>query len=141
MLIYQVACPRPPSASQHQRPAAGALASRRKDVADGLRLLWQNKAIRYGSALMAAANLAGSIVEADLIFLIVKAESLPKIVVGVIFGAQGLGAVIGATMSARLASRYPAGRLLTYGMGGSAAATLLPALAPHWWVIAACWRA
>ncbi len=138
ILIYQIACPRPPSASQRQRAAGCELAGRRKDLADGLRLLWQNKAIRYGSALMAAANLAGSIVEADLIFLIVKAESLPKIAVGVIFGAQGLGSVVGAAVSARLASRYPAGRLLTYGMGGSAAVTLLPALAPTWWVITAC---
>lgn len=138
ILIYQVACPRPPPASQRQRPAAGALAGRRKDLTDGMRLLWENKAIRYGSALMAVANLAGSIVEADLIFLVVKAENLPKIAVGVIFGAQGLGSVVGATVSARLANRYPVGRLLTYGMGGSAAATLLPALAPHWWVITAC---
>ncbi len=108
ILIYQVAYPRPHSASQLQCPAAGTLASRRKDVTDGLRLLWQNKPIRYGSALMAAANLAGSIVEADLIFLIVKTEHLPKIAVGLIFGAQGLGSVIGAILSARLASRFPA---------------------------------
>lgn len=138
ILIYQGAYPGPPSSSQRPRPAVRALASRRKDVTDGLRLLWQNKPIRYGSALIAAANLAGSVVEADLIFLIVKAEGLPKIAVGAIFGAQGLGSVIGATVSARLATRYPAGRLLTYGMGGSAAATLLPALAPRWWVITAC---
>jgi len=142
LLIYQVACPRPSPGSRRrpdENPAAGALASVRKDVADGIRLLWQNKAIRYGSALMAVANLAGSIVEADLIFLVVKAESLPKIVVGVIFGAQGLGCVVGAALSPRLARRYPAGRLLTCGLGGSAVATLLPALAPHWWAITACW--
>ena len=138
-LICQVAYRRPPLASQHHRPAAGALGGLRNDLADGMRLLWQNKAIRYGSTLMTAANLAGSIVEADLIFLVVKTESLPKIAVGVIFAAQGLGSVVGAVVSARIASRYPAGRLLLYGMGGSAAITLLPALAPHWWVITVCW--
>lgn len=138
ILIYQVAYPGPPSAAQ-RHPAAGAMTGLRKDLADGMRLLWQNKPIRYGSALMAGANLAGSIVEADLIFLVVKAEHLPKIAVGIIFGAQGLGSVVGAAVSARLASRYPVGRLLTCGMGGSAVATLLPALAPQWYVIAACW--
>lgn len=141
MLVYQIVYVHRPSASPGPSPAAGALAGVRRDFTDGMRLLWQNKAIRYGSGLMAAANLAGSIVEANLIFLVVKVEDLPKIVFGVIFGAQGLGSVVGAVLATRLVGRYPAGRLLVYGMGGSAVATLLPALAPHWWVITACWGA
>lgn len=139
ILIYQIAYIHRPAVSQRPAPAAGALGGVRRDFTEGMRLLWQNKAIRYGTGLMAAANLAGSIVEANLIFLVVKAEGLPKIVFGVIFGAQGLGSVVGAMLAARLVGRYPAGRLLVYGMGGSAVATLLPALAPHWWVLTACW--
>lgn len=139
MIVYQIACVRKPSASPGPSPAAGAMAGLRRDFADGMRLLWRNKAIRYGSGLMAVANLAGSIVEADLIFLVVKVEGLPKIVFGVIFGAQGLGSVVGAMLATRLVGRYPVGRLLVYGMGLSAVATLLPALAPRWWMMTICW--
>jgi Na+/melibiose symporter-like transporter len=139
MLVYQIAYVRRPSASPYPGPAAGALVGMRRDFADGMRLLWRNKAIRYGSGLMAVANLAGSIVEANLIFLVVKVEGLPKIVFGVIFGAQGLGSVVGAMLATRLVGRYPAGRLLVSGMGVSAVATLLPALAPRWWMMTLCW--
>lgn len=138
-LVYQIVYARRPSASPPPGPAPGALTGLRRDFADGMRLLWRNKAIRYGSGLMAAANLAGSIVEANLIFLVVQVEGLPKIVFGVIFGAQGLGSVVGAMLATRLTSRYPAGRLLVSGMGVSAVATLLPALAPRWWVMTICW--
>jgi MFS family permease len=139
ILIYQLAYIHRPAVSQGTAPAATTLGGVRRDFAEGIRLLWQNKAIRYGTGLMAVANLAGSIIEANLIFLVVRTEGLPKIVFGVIFGAQGLGAVVGAIFATRLAGRYPTGRLLVYGMGGSAAAMLLPALAPHWWMmIASC---
>lgn len=140
MLIYQIASARRP-ADQIPARVAGMLRGVPRDFIDGLRLLWQNKAIRYGTGLMAAANLAGSIVEANLIFLVVKAENLPKIVFGVIFAAQGLGSVVGAMLAGRLVSRYSAGRLLVCGMGSSAVATLLPAIDPRWWVITACWAA
>jgi len=139
ILIYQIAYIRGPAVSQDPARAAGALGGVRRDFTEGMRLLWQNKTIRYGTGLMAAANLAGSVVEANLIFLVVKAEGLPKIVFGVIFGAQGLGSMAGAMLAVRLAGRYPAGRLLVSGMGISAVATLLPALAPHWWMMTACW--
>jgi MFS family permease len=139
MLIYQLAYVHRPAVSQGTAPAAAALGGVRRDFAEGIRLLWQNKAIRYGTGLMSAANFTGSIIEANLIFLVVRTEGLPKIVFGVIFGAQGLGAVAGALFAARLADRYPTGRLLVYGMGGSAAAMLLPALVPDWWMMIASW--
>jgi MFS family permease len=135
MLIYRLAYSRPPGVCEGTPPGSATLAGLPRDFAEGMRLLWQNKAIRYGTGLMAAANFAGSIVEANLIFLVVRAESLPKIVFGLIFGAQGIGAVLGALFAARLTSRYPTGRLLVYGMGGSAAALLLPVAVPHWWIM------
>jgi MFS family permease len=140
MLVYQVCYARGP-AGQKSQARVGAVAGLRRDLVQGLRLLWQNKPIRYGTGLMAAANLAGSVVEANLIFLVVKVEGLPKIIFGIIFGAQGLGSVVGAMLATRLIARYRAGRLLVYGMGGSAVATLLPALVPHWWMMTACWAA
>jgi MFS family permease len=134
-LIYRLACIHQPGIPPGTVPRAAPLAGLRRDFADGMRLLWQNKAIRYGTGLIAVANLAGSIVEANLIFLVVRAENLPKIVFGVIFSAQGAGAVIGALFAGRLAGRYPTGRLLVYGMGASAAAMLLPVAVPHWWIM------
>jgi MFS family permease len=139
LLIYQIVYVYRRVLSQGLAATTSTLAGVRGDFADGMRLLWQNKAIRYGSGLMAAANLSVNIVEANLIYLVVRVEGLPKVVVGVIFGAQGLGAVAGAVLAPRLIDRYPAGRLLTYGMGGSAAAMLLPALVPQWWMMAIGW--
>jgi MFS family permease len=135
ILIYQLTYTHRPEISPGTVPAAATLASMRHDFAEGIRLLWHNKAIRYGTGLIAVANLAGSIVEANLIFLVVRTENLPKIIFGVIFSAQGVGAVIGAIFAARLAGRYPTGRLLVYGMGASAAAMLLPIALPHWWIM------
>lgn len=135
-LIYQLAYAR---RSRVRQGAAATLGSIRRDFADGIRLLWQHKVIRYGTGLMAVANLAGSIIEANLIFLVVRTEGLPKIVIGVVFGAQGLGALVGALCATRLTGRYPVGRLVVYGMGGSAAAMLLPVLVPRWWMMIACW--
>lgn len=137
ILIYQLAYVRRPEVSQGA--PANALGGVRRDFAEGIRLLWRSKAIRYGTGLMAVANFAGSIIEANLIFLVVRTEGLPKIVFGVIFGAQGLGAVTGALFAPRLARRYPTAQLLAYGMGGSAAAMLAPALMPQWWMILASW--
>ncbi len=138
MLIYRIAYTRQSAARQDAARAGSAMAGLLGDFTEGLRLLWRNEAIRYGTWLMAAANFAGSVIEANLIFLVVKAENLPKIAFGVIFGVQGLGAVIGAMAAPRLLGRYPAGRLLACGMGGSAVTTLLPALVPHWWMVTAC---
>jgi MFS family permease len=139
VLIYQLAYIHRSGVSQGAASAAAVLASVRRDLGEGIRLLWRHKVIRYGTALMAVANFAGSIIEANLIFLVVRTEGLPKIVFGVIFGAQGLGALVGAMFATRIADRYPTGRLLVYGMGGSAAAMLLPALVPRWWMIMASW--
>jgi MFS family permease len=141
ILIYQIAYIRRPGASQGTTSAAAALGGVLRDFDEGMRLLWRHRVIRYGTGLMAVANLAGSIVEANLIFLVVRTEGLPRIVFGIIFGAQGLGALVGAISAPRLASRYPAGRLLACGMGGSAAAMLLPALIPRWWMIMVSWGA
>jgi MFS family permease len=141
MLIYQIAYTHRAEASQGTASAAAALGGVLRDFDEGMRLLWRHKVIRYGTGLMAMANLAGSIVEANLIFLVVRAEGLPRIVFGIIFGAQGLGSLVGAISAPRLVNRYPAGRLLAYGMGGSAAAMLLPALVPRWWMIMASWAA
>jgi MFS family permease len=139
ILVYQIAYVHRRVLSSGFAATTGALAGVRRDFADGMHLLWQNKAIRYGTGLMAAANLAVNIAEANFIYLVVRVEGLPKVVVGVIFGAQGLGAVVGAVLASRLLDRFPGGRLLVYGMGGSAVGMLLPALLPRWWMIIVGW--
>lgn len=139
ILVYQIAYVHRRALCSGLAATTGALAGVRHDFADGMRLLWQNKAIRYGTGLMAAANLAVNIAEANFIYLVVKIEDLPKVVVGVIFGAQGLGAVVGAVLAPRLLDRFAGGRLLVYGMGGSAVGMLLPALVPRWWMIIVGW--
>lgn len=137
ILIYQIS--RAPRSSTAPGRRGGPFAGVGRDLMDGLRLLWGIRAIRYGSGLMAVANLASFIVEGNLVYLVLRVEHLPKVAIGLVFGAQGLGALIGAILAPHLVDRYPAGRLLVCGMGGSAAAMLLPALEPSWWTVVAGW--
>jgi predicted MFS family arabinose efflux permease len=105
----------------------------------GLRTLWQIKPMRYGTLLMTVANMAGYFVEANLIYLGLRVEHLPKAALGLVFAGQGLGALFGALIAPRLVDRYATGRLLTLGMGGSGLAMLVPVFFPHWPAVVLSW--
>ena len=137
-LVYQISYLRPAPLTAAAK-GAGMLTGVGRDFTEGFRLLWRNQAIRYGTGLMAIANLAGYIIEGNLVFLVLRVENLPKVAIGLVFGAQGLGTLIGALLAPRLIDRYQPGRLLVWGMGGSAAAMLLPFLIPHWWMVVVGW--
>jgi MFS family permease len=109
------------------------------DFMVGLRTLWQIKPIRYGTFLMTAANMAGYFVEGNLLYLGLRVDHLPKAALGLVFSGQGLGALLGAAIAPRLVDRYPTGRLLTLGMGGSGVAMLIPVFIPQWWAVVLSW--
>ncbi|MFB4263008.1 MFS transporter [Nonomuraea sp. GTA35] len=137
LLILQIA-------NVHTRvaPAGGVraeLSGVGRDFLQGLRILRSIRPIWWGTLLMAAANFAGFVIEGNLVYLILEVEHLPGVALGVVFGAQGLGAVLGALVAPRLIDRHPTGRLLAYGMALSALAMALPVVLPAVWVIAAAW--
>jgi MFS family permease len=137
MLVYQI----------HYRrsaitPAQGAAVREiTRDFLVGLRTLWQIKPIRYGTLLGTAANMAGYLVEGNLLYLGLHVERLPKAALGLVFSGQGLGALLGAAIAPRLVDRYSTGRLLTLGMGGSGVTMLLPIFLPYWWAVVLSWSA
>ena len=136
LLVYRIA-------HRNQRGAEGAevgvLTGVATDFVAGLRILWSTTAILWGTALMAAANLAAYVVEGSLVYLALRVEHLHNVALGVVFSAQGLGAVAGAVLAPRLLDRYPAGQMLTWGMGMSAVSMAIPVLHPQWWVVVLGW--
>jgi MFS family permease len=136
MLIYQI---RPRRDGETASDGLAVLNGVGHDFLVGLRTLWQIKPIRYGTLLMTAANMAGYFVEGNLLYLGLRVDHLPKAALGLVFSGQGLGALIGAAIAPRLVDRYPTGRLLTLGMGGSGVAMLVPVFIPHWWAVVLSW--
>ncbi|MCX4689625.1 MFS transporter [Kitasatospora purpeofusca] len=122
-------------------PAAGPTTAARiaKDFADGLRALRTMRAVLWGTVLMALSNLAAWTVEGSLFYLVLEVEEKPKVVLGLVLGAQGLGAVLGGVLAPRLTDRYRLGPLLAFGMGLSGATMVLPALVPTWWAVLIAW--
>ena len=136
MLIYQLRYRRP---TVEGSEGTAALREVGRDFLVGLRTLWQIKPIRYGTLLGIAANMAGYIVEGNLIYLGLHVEHLPKAALGLVFSGQGVGALLGAAIAPRLIDRYSTGRLLTLGMGGSGMAMLVPLFLPYWWAVVLSW--
>ena len=101
-----------------------------KDFVEGLRTLWSLRSVFVGTLLMALANLSAFAVEGSLFYLVLTVLKLPPIALGVVFGAQGLGAVLGAVLAPRLLGRFRVGLLLSWGMGFSGLAMLIPAVVP-----------
>ncbi|NJC73104.1 MFS transporter [Planosporangium thailandense] len=139
LLIYQISYVVAGAGATGEGQLGAALAGVGRDFVAGLHTVWRIRPIWWGTLLMAAANLAGYVVEGNLVYLLLTAERLPKIALGLVFSAHGLGAVAGAVLAPRLIDRYPTGRLLAAGMGLSAVAMALPAVIPHYGAIIVGW--
>ncbi|HEX6699646.1 MAG TPA: MFS transporter [Gaiellaceae bacterium] len=98
-------------------------------VREGIAYLREDRVMFWGSTLMAGTNVGLYLIEANLIFYLVRYRDLPISLVGVVFGAQGVGAVIGAVLAPSLGRRVHAGALIVLSMLGAGAATafLIPA--------------
>ncbi|HVB42501.1 MAG TPA: MFS transporter [Streptosporangiaceae bacterium] len=115
---------------------AGLVAGVLRELAAGLRMVASSRVILTGTILLTLANLAAYIIEGNLVFLLLHVQHDAKIVLGLVFGVQGLGAVAGAFAAPRLLARFQTGLLLTAGLGVAAAAMVLQAIAPVLPVIA-----
>jgi MFS family permease len=110
---------------------AGA-ASVLRDLAAGFRALTLSRAILIGTILITGANLAANIIEGNLVYLVLAVQHHPKVALGAVFSAQGIGAIAGAFIAPRLLGRQRTGRLLAAGLGMSFVAMAIPAAFGDW---------
>jgi MFS family permease len=115
-----------------KRPDSVTPSSVGKDFVAGLRTLRSLRPVLVGTVLMALANLSAFAIEGSLFYLVLTVDRLPTVALGLVFGAQGLGAVLGAVLAPRLIDRFRIGLLLSWGMGFSGFAMLIPAAVPTW---------
>ena len=131
-LVATIACRRPaarPAAGP--APRAGLAAGVLADLRDGFRAIAASRAILAGLILITLANLTSFSIEGNLVYLVLHAEHQAKIALGVVFTAQGAGAIIGAAAAPRLLARTRTGVLLAAGLATSAVAMLIPTVSPH----------
>ncbi|MBV8931637.1 MAG: MFS transporter, partial [Kutzneria sp.] len=116
-----------------------ALRGMAPDLLTGFRLLFADPVLRWGTILLTATNFAVYAIEANLVYVITEATGQSKLDLGIVVGAQGLGAVAGAALVPRLLRRYSEGFLLSWGMGALAVALLAPVLSANAVVLAPAW--
>jgi MFS family permease len=107
------------------------------DLAEGVRSMVATRAIGIGVLLVSGANLTAFLIEGNLVYLLLHTEHQAKVALGIVFSAQGAGAIIGAAVAPRLLRRARVGALLTAGLGVFAVALAIPAIVPHYPAIVA----
>jgi predicted MFS family arabinose efflux permease len=106
------------------RPAWGGLAGVRADLAEGLRFVSGDRLILTGALLFAAANFAVFLVQANLIFYLTGMRHFAATSLGLVFSADGVGALIGALIAPGLERRWRAGTVILVSTIAAGAATL-----------------
>lgn len=92
-------------------------------VREGLRYLGRDRVTLWGAALMAGTNVGLYLIQANLIYILTEDLGYSTLVVGVVFGANGLGAVVGAMLAPSIGRRFPPGMIIVAAMGIAAIAT------------------
>jgi MFS family permease len=127
-----------PSGEHSGRPAPdGGIRGVLAGLTAGFRAMMTTRAIGIGVLLVSGANLTVFIVEGNLVYLLLHVEHQPKVALGVVFSAQGAGAIIGAAVAPRLLRRVRVGLLLTAALGVFAVALLIPVIWPRYPAIVA----
>lgn len=125
-----------PGATGRARPPAASSGVRR-ELAVGLRTIGYSPAILWGTVLMTAANFATSMIDGNLVYVLLHSEGQSKLALGMVFGAQGAGAVVAGLLAPRLMKRTSAGLVISAGMALSAIGMAIPAVLPEWGAIVA----
>jgi MFS family permease len=104
----------------------------RKDFIAGFQAITISRAILVGTILITGANLAVMIIEGNFVYLVLNVEHHSKVALGLVFSAQGIGAILGAVAAPRLLNRQRSGLLLAAAMGLSGIAMAIPVAFPLW---------
>jgi MFS family permease len=88
-----------------------------------------NRVLLSGALLFALANLGTWLVQANLVYYLSNYRGMSSSLVGVVFAAQGAGAVLGAAVCPWLARRFAPGRVIIAGtaLAGLGIVALVPA--------------
>ncbi|HEV2347091.1 MAG TPA: MFS transporter [Actinocrinis sp.] len=127
-----------PGATRRARPRPPTSSSGiRRGLAVGLRTIGYSPAILWGTVLMTAANFAASLIEGNLVYVLLHSEGQSKVALGMVFSAQGAGAVVAGVLAPRLMKRTSAGLVISAGMALSVVGMAIPAVLPIWGAIVA----
>lgn len=125
-----------PGATRRARPPVASSGVRRA-LAVGLRTIGYSPAILWGTVLITVANFATSLIEGNLVYVLLHSEGQSKVALGMVFSAQGAGAVVAGALTPRLMKRTSAGLVISAGMALSVIAMAIPAVIPGWGAIVA----
>lgn len=104
-------------------PATRTGSGMRAEIAEACRHVFvQNRVLLAGSLLFTGTNLSIWLVQANVVYYLTEYRHFQPNVIGAILAAQGIGAVVGATMASRLLRRFPPGQVI---LGCTAAAGLI----------------
>ncbi len=118
--------------SRSKPPAVEAEPARRDmlgEVRDGLvHIVRDNRPLLSGAVLFALANLGTWLVQANLVYYLSDYHAMSPTLIGVVFAAQGAGAVLGAAVCPWLSRRYAPGRVVIAGtvLAGAGIVLLIP---------------
>src|SRR5438552_1838090 len=107
----------------------------RKEIADGLRWLWNRPLIRYMAFLTGAANLVAA---ATPLLVIVLARQLgaTDVEIGVVFSIAGIGGILGSLVGGGIQRRFSFGQVVVAIIWVDAVLVALYAVAPTFWMLA-----
>ncbi|MFE9539668.1 MFS transporter [Streptomyces sp. NPDC006691] len=118
--------------SRSKPPAVEAEPARRDmlgEVRDGLvHIVRDNRPLLSGAVLFALANLGTWLVQANLVYYLSDYHAMSPTLIGVVFAAQGAGAVLGAAVCPWLSRRFAPGRVVIAGtvLAGAGIVLLIP---------------
>ncbi|MBL8362635.1 MAG: MFS transporter [Rubrivivax sp.] len=118
--------PAPPS----PHADSGALRAWWQESRDGLRALLSRPALRTLAAIEACTALATSLAGTSYMIFVARDIGFEPGLLGVVFAAGGLGALIGAGAAPRLGEQLGPARALVIGLAASAAGAALVPLVP-----------
>ncbi|MFI8343869.1 MFS transporter [Streptomyces sp. NPDC085639] len=88
----------------------------------------ENRPLLSGAVLFALANLGTWLVQANLVYYLSDYQAMSPALIGVVFAAQGAGAVLGAAVCPWLGRRFAPGRVVIAGtvLAGAGIVLLIP---------------
>ena len=114
-------------------PERAARPSLRSEIAEGLRLVFGHPILRAIALCTSTANLFMAIALALNVLFLARVVGLPATTIGALLAALGLGGVVGALVSDRVAARIGQVRLVWVALLATQPwSLLLPLAAPGW---------
>ena len=109
------------------------------ELREAIAYLRRVRIMAWALVLVTGTNFAVFLVQANLFWYLVKAHDNGARGVGLVFGAEGAGAVVGALLTTQLGRRLDAGRLTILGMACATAGVSFLLVSGRLAIVAAAW--